>query len=203
MAPPASQVKRLMGQLLGWLRQTDLHPLIASCVFHYEFEFIHPFSDGNGRMGRLWQTLILSQWQPLLAQLPVESLVFAHQSDYYQAINASTKATDSASFIEFMLQVIKEALQVGASEAPLDSPHVTPHVTPHVKALLEQLALSNTPLLREQLQEGLGLRDRKSFRERYLKPALDARLIEMTKPDKPKSRSQQYRLTLSGRKFLE
>lgn len=73
MAPPASRVQQLLTQLLNWLKNTDAHPLIASCAFHYEFEFIHPFSDGNGRMGRLWQTLILSKWQPALAYLPVES----------------------------------------------------------------------------------------------------------------------------------
>ena len=117
MAPPANQVPRLMADLLVWLGTTDQHPLIASCVFHYEFEFIHPFADGNGRMGRLWQTLILSQWQPLLAQLPVESMVFTHQSEYYQAINASTKTTNSAPFIEFMLQIIFESL--AANEEPL------------------------------------------------------------------------------------
>lgn len=80
-----------MADLLTWLANSDLHPLISSCVFHYEFEFIHPFADGNGRMGRLWQTLILNQWNPLLAQLPVESMVHARQSEYYQVINQSTQ----------------------------------------------------------------------------------------------------------------
>ncbi len=95
MAPPANRVKNLMVDLLGWLANSEEHPLIASSIFHYEFEFIHPFSDGNGRMGRLWQTLILSQWNPLFANLPVESMVHEHQREYYQAINLSTKKTDS------------------------------------------------------------------------------------------------------------
>jgi Fic family protein len=99
LAPPAKRVPVLMAQLLGWLANTDQHPLIASGVFHYEFEFIHPFADGNGRMGRLWQTLILSHWNPLFAHIPVESLVYAHQNDYYQSINTSTAQTDSAPFI--------------------------------------------------------------------------------------------------------
>jgi len=111
MAPGANQVPRLMGNLLAWLSKADAPPLITSCVFHYEFEFIHPFSDGNGRMGRLWQTLILSQWQPLFADMPVESLIFQRQADYYQAIQDSTRATDSAPFIEFMLDSITETLE--------------------------------------------------------------------------------------------
>jgi len=82
MAPPASRVPTLMRDLLAWLRSTREHPLVASAVFHYEFEFIHPFADGNGRMGRLWQSLILSQWQSVFAQIPVESLIYEHQQAY-------------------------------------------------------------------------------------------------------------------------
>ena len=90
MAPPADRVPALMGDLFDWLAATDAHPLIASSVFHYEFEFIHPFADGNGRMGRLWQSLILARWNPLFADIPVESLIFEHQSEYYQALQEST-----------------------------------------------------------------------------------------------------------------
>ena len=86
MAPPASQINRLIADLLVWLKETELHPLITSSVFHYEFEFIHPFSDGNGRMGRLWQTLILSQWRSELAWLPVETLIHFQQDRYYQIL---------------------------------------------------------------------------------------------------------------------
>jgi len=110
MAPPASRVPTLMRDLLAWLRSTREHPLIASAVFHYEFEFIHPFADGNGRMGRLWQSLILSQWQSVFAQIPVESLIYEHQQAYYDAIRQSTQNADSAVFIEFMLEMISKAL---------------------------------------------------------------------------------------------
>ena len=110
MAPPASRVQLLLTQLLDWLKNSDAHPLIVSCAFHYEFEFIHPFSDGNGRMGRLWQTLILSKWQPALAYLPVESLIKHQQADYYRLLNQADKTADCSEFIVFLLESIKTAL---------------------------------------------------------------------------------------------
>lgn len=99
MAPPATQVPRLIADLLSWLEQTDLHPLIASSVFHYEFEFIHPFADGNGRMGRLWQTLILSQWRQELAWLPVETLIHHQQERYYEILGLCDKTSDCTLFV--------------------------------------------------------------------------------------------------------
>ena len=123
LAPPAHRVPVLMGDLFRWLVNTDQHPLIVSSVFHYEFEFIHPFSDGNGRLGRLWQSLILAQWNPLLAQLPVESMVHAEQAAYYQALNTSTQQSDSAPFIEFMLAAIVTAIEgYGEGVTPPKSP---------------------------------------------------------------------------------
>lgn len=110
MAPPANQVHRLMEDLFQWLQTTNTHPLVASSVFHFEFEFIHPFADGNGRMGRLWQTLILSKWHPLFTNLPVESLVHQNQAAYYQALQDSTHQTDCAPFISFMLSMIRDTL---------------------------------------------------------------------------------------------
>jgi Fic family protein len=109
-APSASRVSALMADLLAWLASESVHPLIASCVFHYEFEFIHPFADGNGRMGRLWQTLILSQWQPLLAYLPVESIIRDRQTDYYKELSDADNLANSTPFIEFMLQALLDAL---------------------------------------------------------------------------------------------
>ncbi len=114
-APPHRQVPRLMADLFGWLSRTDLHPLMASSVFHYEFEFIHPFSDGNGRVGRLWQTLLLSQWNPAFAWLTVENLVRQHQAAYYAAIQASTTASDCAPFVRFMLARLQETVTVAVA----------------------------------------------------------------------------------------
>ncbi|WP_432740884.1 Fic family protein [Methylobacter sp. G7] len=131
MAPPASQVPRLMDELFSWLATTADHPLIVSSVFHYEFEFIHPFADGNGRIGRLWQTLLLSHWQPVFAYIPVESRVHQHQAGYYRALNQSTAQTDSAAFIVFMLQRVKEALaSVDTADTPMAPLKLPPKLPP-------------------------------------------------------------------------
>ena len=113
-------VPGLVLELLDWVRDSDFHMLIKSCVFHYELELIHPFADGNGRIGRLWHTLLLTQWKPMFAWLPVESIIHDRQDEYYQAINRSNNEAESTVFIEFMLSAIKEALleavQVGNTE---------------------------------------------------------------------------------------
>ena len=103
-------VPGLVADLLEWAKTTDVHMLIRSCVFHYELELIHPFADGNGRIGRLWHTLLLSKWNPAFAWLPVESMIHANQQEYYNAINASNNAGESTVFIEFMLSIIKASL---------------------------------------------------------------------------------------------
>lgn len=103
-------VPDLVMELLDWAKSSDLHMLIRSCVFHYELELIHPFADGNGRVGRLWHTLLLSKWNPVFAWLPVESIIHDHQQEYYDAINTSNDAGESTAFIEFMLSVIKASL---------------------------------------------------------------------------------------------
>lgn len=110
IAPPADRVRDLMNDLFGWLENTDDNFLIRSCVFHYEFEFIHPFADGNGRIGRLWQSLILGLLNPIFEHLPVENMVYANQQAYYNAINKSSDIGDSGPFIDFMLEEILNAL---------------------------------------------------------------------------------------------
>lgn len=103
-------VPDLVMELLDWVKSSDVHMLIRSCVFHYEFELIHPFADGNGRVGRLWHTLLLSKWNPAFAWLPVESIIHDRQQEYYAAINTSNDDGESTVFIEFMLSAIKASL---------------------------------------------------------------------------------------------
>lgn len=118
------RVPSLIQNLLDWLEQSRDHPLVKSCVFHYEFEFIHPFSDGNGRMGRLWQTMILHRRKPVFAHVPVENMVYAHQEEYYQAINTSTEKTGAGIFTEFLLGVILKSLERGLIEMTIpDKPN--------------------------------------------------------------------------------
>jgi len=107
---PSSIVPKLMRELFEWLKNTEDHPLIKGCVFHYEFEFIHPFMDGNGRTGRLWHSLLLRAWRPVFAWLPVETLIHRSQSDYYDALLEAGKQADSTVFVEFMLTTIRDAL---------------------------------------------------------------------------------------------
>lgn len=192
VAPPAERVPDLVNDLLSWLESIEEHPLIASCVFHYEFEFIHPFQDGNGRMGRLWQTLILSQWNPIFANVPVETLTAEHQVEYYAALNASNQAVECNPFIEFMLTMIRDALQELTS-----TEQVREQVTEQVTRLLS--AMGDTPLSAKEIMEKLGLSHRPTFLYSYLQPALAAGLIEMTRPDNPRSSNQKYRLTRTGR----
>ena len=117
-------VPDLVMELLDWVKSSDVHMLIRSCVFHYEFELIHPFADGNGRVGRLWHTLLLSKWNPAFAWLPVESMIHARQPEYYAAINASNDAGESTVFIEFMLSAIKASLidAINTSDEMSDGP---------------------------------------------------------------------------------
>ncbi len=187
MAPPASRVASLMQDLLRWLGASDWHPLIASCVFHYEFEFIHPFADGNGRMGRLWQTLMLSQWRPVLAYLPVETVIRDQQEAYYAALSTADQAAEATPFVEFMLAALRQALvEAGQSD------QVTDQVTDQVARLLQALP-SGAALKSSELMQRLGLSHRPTFTQNYLKPALAAGLIEMTDPASPRSPAQQYR----------
>lgn len=107
---PAAYIPEVMADLFSWLKNTTMHPLLASCIFHFEFEFAHPFADGNGRVGRLWHTLLLSKWKPILTWLPVESTIRKHQAGYYAALAKSDAAGSSEVFVEFMLEVIKDSL---------------------------------------------------------------------------------------------
>lgn len=195
MAPPPSQVQRLMTDLLAWLKQSTVHPLVASCVFHYEFEFIHPFSDGNGRMGRLWQTLILSKWKPALAYLPVETVIRNQQSEYYAALSAADQASDATGFVEFMLQALLAAVQeVVLADSSAPSRH---QVGTKLKLSADQLFVfehMKGEMSLVDLMALLNRKDRTKFRQQVLTPLIDLGLVEATIPDKPTSSRQKYRL---------
>ena len=129
VAPPHNQVAYLMQDLFSWLSQTDIHPLIKSSVFHYEFEFIHPFIDGNGRMGRLWQSLILYEWKSIFSAIPIESVIKESQEEYYDALEASGSAGESTIFVEFMLKAILQACEnelKNTKDVPINVPKNVP-----------------------------------------------------------------------------
>ena len=134
MAPPADRVPKLMADLLDWLGNTKEHPLVASCVFHYEFEFIHPFADGNGRMVRLWQTLILRTWKPLLAYLPVETVIHDRQEAYSQVLAEADQRADATPFIEFMLSALRDSIHEAVA-----TDQASDHVTDQVAALIQAI----------------------------------------------------------------
>lgn len=152
LAPPARRVPELMEDLFAWIKSTKTHPLISSCEFHYEFEFIHPFMDGNGRMGRLWQTALLARWRPIFAWIPIESMVKEHQQEYYDAIASSDKAGDSSSFILFMLQCIRSTTD------NIATPKKTPKKTP--KDIVLELIAADAKVTVEQMAEALGMNKR-------------------------------------------
>lgn len=196
MAPPADRVPYLMTDLLDWLKRSEEHPLISSGLFHYELEFIHPFADGNGRMGRLWQTLILRQWKPLLVYLPVETVIRERQDEYYRALAEADEHADATPFVEFMLQSLLDAIR----EA-VDTDQVSDHVSDQVKILFE--AIGNSELSSSDLMKALGLSHRPTFRTNYLNPAMEGGWLDRTQPDSPRSPTQRYRLSEKARCWLQ
>lgn len=189
MAPPAQLVPQLMIQLFDWMKrvQGEIHPLILSSIFHYEFVFIHPFSDGNGRMARLWHTAILSKWKAIFEYIPIESQIEKFQDDYYNAIAKCHVDGESTFFIEFMLSQIDKILD----ELSIQIDDNSVQISGNVKKLLEIMDY-DIPYTSNKLMEKLGLKSKDSFRRNYLHPAMELNLVQMTIPDKPRSRNQRY-----------
>lgn len=189
MAPPPQLVPELMQALFEWMENVrqEVHPLILSSVFHYEFVFIHPFSDGNGRMARLWQTALLSDWNPLFQYLPLESRIHEFQDGYYEAIASCHAAGNSNAFIEFMLDMIDLTMDWAIQQTSSSDAYL-PSAVQKLLAVMEY----DTPYTAAQLMAMLELKSRVNFRKNYLDPALKHGLIVMSIPDKPTSRNQTY-----------
>ena len=189
MAPPAQFVPQLMDELFDWMKEAkdDVHPLILSSVFHYEFVFIHPFSDGNGRMARLWHTAILSKWNPIFEYIPIESQIEKFQEEYYETISQCHVAGESTIFIEFMLEQIDKILNDISSQIS-DKNEYLPEAVQKLLGVMEY----DVPYTSNDLMEKLELKSKEGFRRNYLHPAIKMNLIQMTIPDKPRSRNQRY-----------
>lgn len=156
LAPPADKVPFLMSDLFEWLKNSDVHPLIKSCVFHYEFEFIHPFQDGNGRMGRLWQTVILKEWKSVFAWLPIETLIKENQVEYYNALNSSDSDANSTNFTVFMLQTILRTIKEIIETEKKITLKITAKITANQKKILE--AIKQNPFVtQEELSSIVGI----------------------------------------------
>jgi Fic family protein len=187
MAPPALNVPALIHNLFDYINHDKEHILIKSCVFHYEFEFIHPFSDGNGRMGRLFQTCLLGKEEPIFYFLPVESIIKKRQKEYYDAISKSNQEGSSTVFIEFMLDAIIETMLETLKQTSV----VSESLSIQAKKLLTVMG-EGVPLTTLELMQKVSIKSRSSFKKHYLDPLLESGLIEMTIPNKPMSRNQRY-----------
>lgn len=210
IAPPASLVPKLVHDLFAWYRESGLPPLVKSAVFHYELEFIHPFADGNGRMGRLWHRLLLGQQTRLFLFIPADELILERRKDYYGALGEADTSGDCAGFVEFMLEVVRDSLREFAARCSQvcdqDTDQVSDQDTAQVSDQVRWTdSLSGTPagrilralgdetLSAAELMRRTGLSHMPTFRKNYLNPALEQGPIECTVPEKPNSSRQKYR----------
>lgn len=189
MAPPPNLVSGQMDALFSWMKyaSSTVHPLILSSVFHYEFVFIHPFADGNGRMARLWQTALLSEWNPVFQYMPLESRIHEFQDEYYEAIAVCHSAGKSDIFVEFMLDKINLTLDWAQSQITGEDAYLSEQV----RRLLDVMEY-DVPYTAVQIMSALGLKSKENLRKLYIGPALEKGLIVMGLPDKPTSRNQTY-----------
>ena len=189
VAPPPHMVNELMRDLMQWVKENEgvIHPLILSAIFHYEFVFIHPFKDGNGRTARLWQNVILLNWEPLFEYVPIESEIKKYQEEYYKVIQKCNTKGDSTEFIEFMLKMIDEVLDgiiIGVNKQ-------INHISTYVRKILEVME-PGVNYTTSELMKLLNLKSRISFRENYLIPAIENGFVKMTLPNTPTSKNQAY-----------
>lgn len=189
VAPSPHMVPELMEELFCWMKKNKdkVHPLILSAVFHYEFVFIHPFSDGNGRIARLWHTTLLYNWRNVFEYIPLESQIEKFQEEYYNAIAQCHVNGNSTLFIEFMLEQIDKILDDVTVQ--LDKSNVD--TSEYVKRMLAVMEY-DVPYTAASIMDALGLRSRETFRKNYMNPAIELGLVHMTIPDKRNSKNQRY-----------
>ena len=188
IAPPENMVPTLIKDLFNWLKNDKETPLlIKSCVFHYEFVFIHPFGDGNGRTARFWQNLLLSNWNPIFEYIPLESQIYKYQSEYYDKIDICHKSGNSNEFIEFILLMLDKILDDVMENTKKESRHISEQVNKLLEVMDDEIPYSANELLLL-----LNIKSKETLRASYLNPALENGLIKMTLPDKPNSKNQKY-----------
>ena len=189
ICPPGDRVNSLMNDLFEWLNENKdtIHPLILSSIFHYEFVFIHPFTNGNGRTVRLWQNSILYKWKDIFEYLPIESKIHKYQDEYYDSIAKCHKNANSNVFIEFMLKMIDETLDeaISTSHLPITNETI------NINKLLDVME-SGKPMTATEIMEKLGIKSKETLRGQYLDPAIKQGLVSLTIPDKPTSKNQMY-----------
>ena len=189
VCPPGDRVNSLMNDLFEWLNENKdtIHPLILSSIFHYEFVFIHPFTNGNGRTVRLWQNSIIYKWKDIFEYLPIESKIHKYQDEYYDSIAKCHKNANSNVFIEFMLKMIDETLDeaISTSHLPITNETI------NINKLLDVME-SGKPMTATEIMEKLGIKSKETLRGQYLDPAIKQGLVSLTVPDKPTSKNQMY-----------
>lgn len=189
VAPPAHSVPSLIKDLLLWskVNKNIIHPLILSSVFHYEFLFIHPFSDGNGRISRLWQNILLTNYKGIFEYLPIESRIKKYQKEYYKVIDESNKCGDANSFIEFMLRMIDEVLNELVNNTKVSKNNFNRYIFDLLDIMDYDIPLSSLEIMNR-----LHIKSKETLRSKYLNPAVKEGLIRLTLPDKPTSKNQMY-----------
>ena len=188
VAPPHDLVPSLMKDLFKWLKNDEEMPmLIKSCIFHYEFVFIHPFSDGNGRLARLWQNILLCKWKPVFEYIPIESFIKKYQPEYYNKIALCHSIGKSNDFIEFMLTLIDSTLD----DILFNIQRECENISDQVNKLLSVLE-DDIPYSANEIMKRLNIKSKETLRNTYLNPAIENGLIRMTIIDKPNSKNQKY-----------
>lgn len=189
VAPPKENVPKLMEDLFNWMKENskEIHPLIMSSIFHYEFLFIHPFSDGNGRTARLWQNIILANFKEIFEYLPIETRIKKYQQEYYDSISTCHKNGNSNVFIEFILKMINEVLDELEQETNLQVNYTNRYITELLNVMEFDIQMTA-----KEIMEKLNIKSKETFRKKYLDPSLAEGFVKATLPNKPTSKNQMY-----------